>query len=88
MGQIIVRRLDDSVKDALKLRAKRHGVSLEEEVRNILRDAAQTSETESLKGLEYGLGTEIANIFRGFDWGDEVLERLPNTPPRIVKFDE
>jgi len=36
MGEIKVRRLDDAVIVALKARAKRHGVSLEEEVRGIL----------------------------------------------------
>lgn len=36
MGEIKVRRLDDAVIKALKGRAKRRGVSLEEEVRSIL----------------------------------------------------
>jgi plasmid stability protein len=87
MGQIIVRKLEDSVKEALRLRARKHGVSLEEEVRNILRNVAGKEPRASAKP-EYGLGTEIANLFRGVDWGDEVLEELPDTPLRIVKFDE
>lgn len=87
MGQIIVRRIEDTVKEALRLRAKRHGVSMEEEVRNILRDVAARGSQAPTKA-DYGLGTEIANLFRGIDWGDEVLEELPDTPLRIIKFDE
>ncbi len=40
MAQVIVRRLDDSVVDALKCRARAHGRALEEEVRIILAEAA------------------------------------------------
>ncbi len=86
MGQIVVRRIEDTVKEALRLRAKRHGVSMEEEVRSILREAAEND--ARLSALpQYGLGTQIANLFRGIDWGDEVLERLPDTPPKPVEFD-
>ncbi len=41
MAQFIVRNLEDDVKDRLKRRAERHGRSMEEEVRHILRDAAK-----------------------------------------------
>ncbi len=36
MAQLIVRKLDDDVKERLKARAKRHGRSLEAEARAIL----------------------------------------------------
>jgi len=83
MGQIIVRKLEDSVKEALRLRAKRHGVSMEEEVRNILREAAANDSAP-----RYGLGTEIANLFRNIPDNDEPLPELPDTPLRVVRFDE
>ena len=39
MAQVIVRNLDENLKAALKQRALRHGRSMEEEVRQILRRA-------------------------------------------------
>ena len=39
MAQIIVRNLENDLKEALKRRAQRHGCSMEEEVRQILRRA-------------------------------------------------
>jgi plasmid stability protein len=58
MAQLVVRNVEDSVKARLRRRAKRHGRSMEEEVRDILRNAVQ--EEESPAG---GLGTEIASLF-------------------------
>jgi plasmid stability protein len=39
MAQLVVRNLDDDVKEKLKERARRHGRSTEEEVREILRSS-------------------------------------------------
>ena len=39
MAQILVRNIEQSVKTRLQLRAKRHARSMEEEVREILRNA-------------------------------------------------
>jgi len=36
MSSLTVRNLDESVKNSLRMRAARHGVSMEEEVRQIL----------------------------------------------------
>lgn len=41
MAQFIVRDLEDDVKMRLKRRAIKHGRSMEEEVRHILRDAVK-----------------------------------------------
>lgn len=43
MGDISVRRLEDDVLRALKARAARHGVSMEEEVRRIIKEAIRPS---------------------------------------------
>lgn len=83
MGQLIVRKLDDDVKERLRRRAARHGVSMEEEVRSILREAAFAPEEPRV-----GLGTQIANLFKDIDWGDEELEPLPRTPLRPIDFDK
>jgi phosphopantothenoylcysteine decarboxylase / phosphopantothenate---cysteine ligase len=41
MASLTVRQLDDTLKKRLRLRAARHGRSMEDEVRTILRDAAE-----------------------------------------------
>jgi plasmid stability protein len=41
MASITVRRLEDSIKARLRVRAAHHGRSLEEEVRQILREAVR-----------------------------------------------
>lgn len=45
MAQLVVRKLEDSVVERLRRRATRHGVSLEEEHRRILRAAVGESST-------------------------------------------
>ena len=72
MAQLIVRNLESAVKTKLQKRAKRNGRSMEEEVREILRDATKKEEGTSRKGL----GTEIAEMFRGIglEPGEEFLE--------------
>jgi plasmid stability protein len=71
MAQLIVRKLENEVKDKLSRRAKRHGRSVEEEVREIVRDATKREgKTARL------LGTEIANLFcrTGLKSGEEIRE--------------
>lgn len=58
MAQVLVRNLDARVKMSLQRRAKLHGRSMEEEVREILRDAVKTE-----PHTEVGLGTQIAWLF-------------------------
>ena len=68
MGQILVRNIDDTLKEKLKARATRHGHSMEEEVRDILRDAVKDT------GPEKGLGTRIAERFRGLGITEDIPE--------------
>ena len=58
MAQILVRNIEDDVKEALRTRAKAAGTSLEEFVRDMLRAEAVRSEPE------FGLGTRIINIVK------------------------
>jgi plasmid stability protein len=58
MAQIVVRQLEEDVKARLKRRAERHGRSMEEEVREILRNALR-EETRPARGL----GSRIAARF-------------------------
>ena len=59
MAQFIVRHLEDDVKARLKRRAERHGRSMEEEVRHILRDAIKEENQPVPK-----LGSRIAARFK------------------------
>ena len=47
MASLTVRQLDEALKQQLRLRAARHGRSVEDEVRTILREAAGETETPS-----------------------------------------
>lgn len=87
MAQLIVRNLEDDVRDKLRDRAKSHGRSMEEEVRDILRAAVVQS--PAMKGK--GLGSQIAELFRGqADLGDEpfVVDGARGGVPEPMSFDE
>lgn len=71
MAQLLVRNLDDDVKERLRRRAARRGHSMEEEARDILRAAADQDESE-LPGV--GLGTRIAGRFAGLGLTGDVAE--------------
>ena len=59
MAQLVVRNLESEVKTKLQRRARRHGRSMEEEVRDILRSVA--NEEEAATG---NLGRDIASLFQ------------------------
>jgi plasmid stability protein len=61
MAQLVVRNLDDDVKVKLQQRARQHGRSTEEEVREILRNAVwnETQNTEPLGKRLRALFSEI-----------------------------
>lgn len=76
MAQLVVRNIEESVKEGLRARAVTHGRSLEEEVRVILRTAVNSYGGPSTKSIaaaengwldnpEEGLGTRIAKLFEG-----------------------
>ncbi len=58
MAQLVVRNIETEIKSRLQRRAKRNGRSMEEEVRDILRNAAKEEDAPVP-----GLGTEIASLF-------------------------
>jgi plasmid stability protein len=82
MAQVIVRNLDDAVKRKLQRRAARHGRSMEEEVRDILRDALKDEGRP-----ERGLGSAIAARFKGIGLEEDIPE-LRGYPVRPAVFDE
>ena len=82
MAQLLVRNIEQSVKARLQRRAKRNGRSMEEEVREILRNAVNEPEPPKV-----GLATEIASLFKGTGLRFEVKE-MRGHPVRPVSFDE
>lgn len=73
MAQLIVRELDESVKERLKARAKRHGRTLEAEARAILEEAANgrppakrapKSSAKRRLDEEKGFGTRMHELFK------------------------
>jgi hypothetical protein len=82
MAQILVRDLDEDVKQRLKRRALRHGRSMEDEIRHILRDAAKLP-AKSVGGL----GTRVSALFRETDFAFEIPE-LRGHPATPAKFEE
>ncbi len=69
MAQFVVRNVEKEVKSRLQRRAARHGRSMEEEVREILRNAV--NEQDATGG---GLGTEIASLFANVGLNEEIPE--------------
>lgn len=81
MAQLVVRNLEEDIKERLQKRAKRHGRSMEEEVRDILRDAVK-KEGQPAEGL----GTRIANRFRGLGLEEPFPELRDEVWARPVDF--
>jgi plasmid stability protein len=83
MAQLLVRNLENSVKARLQRRARRHGRSMEEEVRDILRAAVHKDEDEPVGGF----GTEMSKLFSriGLESPIPEIRGYEIKPP---KFDE
>jgi len=83
MAQILVRNLEDQVKGRLQHRAKRHGRSMEEEAREILRNALREEETPTR-----GLGSEIVALFSGSGvYLDEPIQEIRGMRMEIPDFE-
>lgn len=75
MAQVIVRNIEEDVKTELKLRAAQHGWSMEEEVRQILRNAVRQGVPPPVK-----LGSRIAERFVGIG----LVEPLPELHQNVI----
>jgi plasmid stability protein len=81
MAQLVVRQLDDDVKEKLQRRARKHGRSTEEEVREILRNAVRSD-----GAVRAPLGSRIAERFRRVGLTDEIAElRGQSVRPAVFK---
>lgn len=83
MAQILVRNLEDRLKSHLQRRAKRHGHSMEEEAREILRNALREEETS-----KRGLGSEMVALFSGSGvYLDEPIAEIRDMRMEIPDFE-
>jgi len=82
MAQILVRQLEDDVKAKLQRRARQHGRSTEEEVREILRNAVRDGERAPAQ-----LGSRIAARFAKVGLEEDIVE-LRGQPVRPARFDQ
>lgn len=82
MAQFVVRHLEDDVAARLKRRAKRHGRSMEDEVRHILRNAAK-EEHRAVRRL----GSRIAARFKRLGLAADLPE-LRGRPARAAEFEK
>jgi plasmid stability protein len=78
MAQILVRDIEDDVKERLQRRAARHGRSMEAEIRDILRNVVKEDNFSA-----GGLGTEIAALFEGIGLRDG--EEIPELRGHAIK---
>ena len=81
MAQFVVRNIEDDVAAKLKRRAKRHGRSMEDEVRHILRNATKEEHRDLGR-----LGSRIAARFRSVGLTRDLPE-LRGQPARAADFD-
>lgn len=81
MAQLLVRHLEDDVKTKLQRRARRHGRSTEEEVREILRNAVREE-----SGARPPLGSRLAARFARVGLAQDIPE-LRGQPPRPADFE-
>jgi plasmid stability protein len=75
MAQVVVRQLENEVKARLKRRAERHGRSMEEDVREILRNAAREESRSIAKR-----GSRIAAHFEKVGLRDDLPELRGQSP--------
>jgi plasmid stability protein len=78
----VIRNIEDDVVERLKRRARQHGRSLEDEVRDILREAVTDQPSK-----EVGAGTKLASYFSNVDFDFEIPE-MRGEEARPATFDE
>lgn len=81
MASLTIRNVDDDTKQRLRVRAARHGVSMEEEVRRILNEVLRPTDVPS------GLGRRLRDRFAGLA-DDELVVPERQAPRRAPQWDE
>ena len=81
MTSLTIRNLDDATKQRLRIRAARHGVSMEEEVWRILKETLRPAEAIS------GLGKRLRDRFAGLA-AEEFVVPKRHAPRSALQWDE
>lgn len=81
MAQLIVRNLEDDVRDKLREMAEEYGQSMEETVRDILRRAVLCRPRE-----EEGMGTKMVKRFARFQLEEPIPELRDGHIPEPIDF--
>ena len=76
MASLTIRNIEDSLKECLRVRAARHGRSMEEEARQVLRQSLLREKST------IGLGTRIARRFS--EVGGVDLPEVARSLPRLA----
>jgi plasmid stability protein len=84
MAQLIVRNIEDEVKNRLAERARLHGHSMEQEVRTILRDAVDADRNDA---DEVDMGTRLSAFFARHGFDDIEIEEFKDEQARAATFD-
>ncbi len=82
MAQMLIRNIEESVKKAIAARAARHGRSMEEEVRDILRVAAAKAAPQKIP-----LGTRFRIAFEKIGLDEELPDAMRGMKMKIPKFE-
>ena len=77
VATLTIRNLDDAVRDRLRQRAAERGHSMEEEVRQILRQVVKPADTAA---TSEGLGSRIHNHFAQLGGDESTLPSRCDTP--------
>lgn len=80
MATLTIRKLDDSIKESLRIRAAQHGISMEEEARRLLRQALIREERPNQ------LGSKIHGYFLQAGGVDENLISPRSMPRKSPDF--
>jgi plasmid stability protein len=81
MTSLTIRNVDDATKQRLRMQAARHGVSMEEEVRRILKEALRPAQAPS------GLGKRLRDRFAEVA-AEEFGVPQRHAPRRALQWDE
>jgi hypothetical protein len=85
MADILIRNVSAQTKERLRRRAKRHGRSLEAELRETLENIAQEDRPTAQDKI--GFGTWLSSISRPGADLSKALAKVRNAPPRRVDFE-
>lgn len=81
MTDLLIRKIDPKLKEALEERARAHGRSLSEEVKSVLNNALR------LPAPPRKMGTWMASLIRPEDRGDDLVFEYRGEFPKPPEFD-